>query len=226
MALTPYERETLLFVFQAFVRACNKHNVLYFLYGGTLLGSVRHHDIIPWDDDIDVILNELDKPKLLQALNESVGDFRAYLNHYGVVKFYWLKGKPIRDLPYLWPFIDIFFYTENTTHIYDALIEFSEFSYRKTSVFPLCHRPFAGSLLPVPRFSLSTVLKTYSLSQCASLSYRHKFESSISHVHKVPCDQLHQVYPFTRRTVKHGLSKELLVKDGQTLSEFNVPETC
>ena len=32
-------------------------NATYFLYGGTLLGSLRSGDILPWDDDLDLAMD-------------------------------------------------------------------------------------------------------------------------------------------------------------------------
>jgi len=39
-----------------FDRVCKKLNLRYFLDGGTLLGAARDGRIIPWDDDIDVVM--------------------------------------------------------------------------------------------------------------------------------------------------------------------------
>lgn len=48
--------------------ACKAENVPYFLASGTMLGAVRHKDIIPWDDDIDICVWKQDYPAMKAAL--------------------------------------------------------------------------------------------------------------------------------------------------------------
>ena len=51
---------------EKFVAVCREHNMEYMIMGGTLLGAVRHKGFIPWDNDIDILMQRKDFNKLLE----------------------------------------------------------------------------------------------------------------------------------------------------------------
>ena len=53
-------------------RVCKKFGIPYFLYGGTLLGAIRHNGFIPWDDDLDVGLMRKDYLRLIKVLPDEL----------------------------------------------------------------------------------------------------------------------------------------------------------
>ena len=53
-----------------FDRVCRNNNIKYTIAYGTLLGAVRHHGFIPWDDDVVVIMLRDEYAKFLKCIGQ------------------------------------------------------------------------------------------------------------------------------------------------------------
>lgn len=94
------------------------HDVKYAAVNGTLIGAVRHKGIIPWDDDVDLAVLDVDEVKLLQLRKplEELGlrmvrswiGYRVFSPLGRFKKDYYLS----QDESY--PFIDLFMFTRLT----------------------------------------------------------------------------------------------------------------
>jgi len=62
----------MLHILNAVDAICQKHQLTYWLSGGTLLGAVRHGGFIPWDDDLDIELMRNDYKKLQKILRKEL----------------------------------------------------------------------------------------------------------------------------------------------------------
>ena len=68
-------KKKLLETFKAFDAFCKKNSINYFACGGTLIGAVRHHGLIPWDDDVDVWMLPEDFEKFCSFIGKVGGHY-------------------------------------------------------------------------------------------------------------------------------------------------------
>lgn len=56
-------------------KICRKHDILYWIDFGTLLGAVRHQGFIPWDDDLDITFTTEDLHRFMEIAPKELPDW-------------------------------------------------------------------------------------------------------------------------------------------------------
>lgn len=63
-------KKCLVYMMGEFHKICEDNHLIYNVFGGTMLGAVRHKGMIPWDDDIDVTMPRNDYNRLKKVVAE------------------------------------------------------------------------------------------------------------------------------------------------------------
>ena len=194
-----------------------------------------YHDIIPWDDDLDLMVDFRDYPKLKQTFQSNV--FWSKYNIHGLtnkpwdptneyafellnqtfpdqennskrkrkhaVKIYYANSTKIdKKHPWGYPFMDIFYYKQNSTHVWQ--LENNKLFTPISEFYPLHLRPFMGMWLKAPYKTGLHLKRKYHGFKCGSSLnlWNHKREKKVNPEDRVivPCETLQSVYVEISRT--------------------------
>ena len=76
-----------------FDKVCRKYNINYVLFGGSLLGAVRHQGYIPWDDDADIGMLREDYETFKKHKDEMNPNICFFQDHDTDPEYRWEYGK-------------------------------------------------------------------------------------------------------------------------------------
>ena len=184
---------------EKFKNACEAFNITYLLEGGSVLGAYRYHGFVPWDDDFDCKVNVSQKHILKEALANIDGHILLdrNLTHW---KFFSKNFAIAGPYSWDWPFIDIFFFTENETHVYDVTRKEPRHFDPREDILPLENGVFENMIMPVPHNMEAYLRRKYNMKEpCQSNWWNHKNETypetKSSHI---SCDELFGVQSLSK----------------------------
>ena len=183
--LSKDEKKNLNILTDTLIKLLDKRNIDYFFAFGSLIGVVRHGFRMPWDDDIDIIIDSNNVNKLLKGLQlkKSNKSENVYYLNDNVLIIHKNWGIPLK-LKYKnsnYPFIDINTYTKKNNKIvvdknqllYGHIKSFNEL---ESDIFPVKKAKFDKFIIKIPK-NYNKILKNQygpDILNTCKITYNHK----------------------------------------------------
>ena len=153
--------ETLIFLLDNFSKYCEKNYIKPIIMHGSLIGYYFNQKILPWDDDIDIILDENSVKNLVNSEHNINDDIlieinKNYKNRSKLDFNNRIDARIISKINGV--FIDItFFYSNN----HDEIQAKDGHIYSKSDIYPLKKTKFENSVVYVPFNIKNCLIREY-----------------------------------------------------------------
>lgn len=69
-------KKILISTLESIDKSCRENNIEYSICWGTMIGAIRHHGFVPWDDDIDLMMSRENYNRFIEVYNDP--DYNVY----------------------------------------------------------------------------------------------------------------------------------------------------
>ncbi len=188
------------------LKILKENNITHWALFGTLLGTIRHSAIIPWDDDVDIGVLKKDISKILAL--------KSVFNRHGLNIY--MKNTPTRMLikvnflrkpndlnKNVWLDLFPYYYKESDNNWHRVKGAYTKMP--DHDLFPLKDAKFYNYTIPIPNNTEKVLNASYgkdwNRNAVVSLHHkiynRHHYANDKRYTHKIPID-----LKFIRKTMK------------------------
>ena len=225
---TKNEYDTLIRLLNLSLSVFEENGIDYTISAGGLVGAYVMHDLLPWDEDLDIMVHNNSKGKLIELFTDD--------RHYGIQGYYapQIPGKILKlffnssnsagKCRWKWPFIDVEFYVEENDQIKLTERWDRNVSWPRDSYYPTHRRPFGPLWINVPSDPIKYLRAHYPKPfTCHGHFWDHKNELG-QRVLTADCELLKTHYPFVERSPFANITKETLVLNGTAYYSVYIDE--
>lgn len=224
-SMSVQEQKYIMYSMLSATQAMAAFNITYIVRGGSLIGYYRHHGRMPWDEDVDILVNSA-QWELARVVLSCLPDLQINLGNEYMWKLFHKDAQLWRNEKFIkFPYVDIFLYREDSESVWPLTIWMKLITMRKDWALPPSKGVFEGWPIFVPNQPAKVLNDLYPgrvMLDCYSQIFHRRQRESVATKKRVvvPCSMLRGIYPLVVRRIEHGMVIEERTLGLRTLSTF------